>query len=134
MVCVTIETSQNVQNFKKFQNAQKVMKLKMVVDCQVCMRLLELEFPKWPPLPWKLQKCQIFSKCSKLNETWYYCQLACIDETFDFRIFKMDAVAMETAEIWNFLQYSNCTENLQKDISQFIDLHSQLSCFEMATT
>ena len=46
------------QIFQKFQNAPKLMKLNIIVDWQVWMRLLTLEFPKWPPLPWKLQKSQ----------------------------------------------------------------------------
>ena len=57
------------QIFQKFQNAPKLIKLNMIVDWQVWMRLLTLEFPKWPPLPWKLQKSQNFSKCFELNET-----------------------------------------------------------------
>ena len=54
---------------QKFQNAPKLMKLNMIVDWQLWMRLLTLEFPKWPPLQWKLQKSQNFSKCFELNET-----------------------------------------------------------------
>ena len=57
------------QIFQKFQNAPKLIKLNMIVDWQVWMRLLTLEFPKWPPLPWKLQKSKKFSKCFELNET-----------------------------------------------------------------
>ena len=64
---VTMDTGSNISKISKY--APKLMKLNMIVDCQVWMRLLTLEFQKWPPLPWKLQKCQIFSKCSKLNET-----------------------------------------------------------------
>ena len=57
------------QKFQKFQNAPKLIKLNMIVDWQVWMRLLTMEFRKRPPLPWKLQKCQKFLKCFELNET-----------------------------------------------------------------
>ena len=57
------------QIFQKFHNAPKLMKLNIIVDWQVWMRLLTLEFPKWPLLPWKLQKSLKVSKCFELNET-----------------------------------------------------------------
>ena len=46
------------QIFQKFQNAPKLMKLDIIVNWQVKMRLLTLKFSKWLPLPWKQQKCE----------------------------------------------------------------------------
>ena len=39
------------------------------------------------------------SKCFKFNETYNKCCLTCVDFNFEFEIFKMAAVAMETAKM-----------------------------------
>ena len=43
-----------------YQNAQNFMKLNIIVNWHVQMRLLTWEFSKWLPLSWKQQKCETF--------------------------------------------------------------------------
>ena len=57
------------------------MILSTIVDWQVWMRLLSLEFPKWLPLQWKWQKYDFFLNAlnvQKISKKMYSHAYMCI--------------------------------------------------------
>ena len=71
----------------------------------------ELQAPwngsRWLPFPWKLQKCEKFSKFkilhykTKVDETLWKCYLICLDVHAISRGSKMAAIVMETGQKFN---------------------------------